>query len=520
MHISSIFHLFFLFFSSFIICYAKDSIYILSDIGQSCFDACFNRAMNCNLKVRTNNSYDIFIKLGLHCDVLSKNWTAQYEPMFIPSSAPNKGVCAGFTNVPAGTECGAAHASARRVCRCDPPSTSPKAFGTGLSQGVLTAQPQTIFTWVLPPPSPSQPHPHAALTHWWMTASQEAVASAWFALYIDGEPNASITFQPGMAGGVGFNDPQAPWGTKNFGKGAASGGYFLNFRIPFTRSVRATAWLGRGTSPNPPAPPTSAGFYTIIRGAPHVPISIGGITLPVGARLVLQRRAARLSPFQFYTVADVPPTYSGLFFMHTLAVQSTDLNFLEGCYHMYADDDYSPAPSEGPDPQFPGTVLSTGTEDFFDSAWYFDAGEFHMPVSGFTHMNISGDMPHPGAHTVGVQGPAPRQVVTWSAYRFQERDPLPFSSGFRLEWRNGDLVSGGRKCLTLHPTHGVMAAVRVPDTDTGVRCGTAPARCPGGVRFVRREVPITDRLIGFGHADVQSYAWIYIWSNGGPKAYS
>jgi hypothetical protein len=78
--------------------------------------------------------------------------------------------------------------------------------------------------------------------------------------------------------------------------------------------------------------------------------------------------------------------------MHTLAVQSANLNFLEGCYHQY-----SPYSQE-----FPGTVLSTGTEDYFDSAWYFDGGQFRLPVSGFTHYH--GDS----------------KGVTWSAYRFHE----------------------------------------------------------------------------------------------------
>ena len=43
----------------------------------------------------------------------------------------------------------------------------------------------------------------------------------------------------------------------------------------------------------------------------------------------------------------------------TLAVQSGDLNFLEGCFHAYTPYNQS----------YPGTLLSTGTEDYFDSAW-------------------------------------------------------------------------------------------------------------------------------------------------------
>jgi hypothetical protein len=28
----------------------------------------------------------------------------------------------------------------------------------------------------------------------------------------------------------------------------------------------------------------------------------------------------------------------------------------------------------------------------------------------------------------------------WSAYRFHEMDPLRFNNGFRLVWRNGDVL--------------------------------------------------------------------------------
>ena len=87
--------------------------------------------------------------------------------------------------------------------------------------------------------------------------------------------------------------------------------------------------------------------------------------------------------------------------MSTLAVNNTGkkaggLNFLEGCYHMY----------DPPDQAWPGTVLSTGTEDYFDSGWYFDAGEFRMPVSGFTHLKQTD------------------AVTEWSGYRFHDMDPL------------------------------------------------------------------------------------------------
>lgn len=51
-------------------------------------------------------------------------------------------------------------------------------------------------------------------------------------------------------------------------------------------------------------------------------------------------------------VVDVP-SGDGLVYQTALAVESKNKNFLEGCYHLYTPHDQA----------FPGTVLSTGTED-------------------------------------------------------------------------------------------------------------------------------------------------------------
>ncbi len=60
---------------------------------------------------------------------------------------------------------------------------------------------------------------------------------------------------------------------------------------------------------------------------------------------------------------------------------------------------------------------------------YFNAGEFHFPVSGFTHLNTSNG-------------------ITFSSYRFHEMDPLMFSDGFQFMWRIGDAVdASGIKCM-------------------------------------------------------------------------
>lgn len=117
---------------------------------------------------------------------------------------------------------------------------------------------------------------------------------------------ASIQFFPPLACGVGSGDNHAPWGTKWFGKGAADGSccslmrqcellrqcsrmlvgaWFQNFRIPFKRSVKVTTQS---------VTTSFGGFYIIVRGAPDLPIVIGGYAVPAAR--------ARLNQFRFSAV--------------------------------------------------------------------------------------------------------------------------------------------------------------------------------------------------------------------------
>ena len=63
----------------------------------------------------------------------------------------------------------------------------------------------------------------------------------------------------------------------------------------------------------------------------------------------------------------MPKGHEGLVFMTALAVNNsgTGVGFLEGCPHLF----------DPPDAAWPGILLGSGTEDYFDSGWYFNAGE-------------------------------------------------------------------------------------------------------------------------------------------------
>jgi len=307
--------------------------------------------------------------------------------------------------VPGGVFCGGASADTQRLCRCDAPSNAITTFGFGYSDGAIYTTETTVFHWFVAPGDVG------VMTHFWTTYFRTEDDGVIIRYYVDGETDASLVFTPSLSCGVGFYDTQAAWGTKWFGKGAEDGGYFLNFRIPFRKSIVDTTQHMYGTY---------GAFFLIMRGGTNLPINIGGIDVPLtSARLQLFTTNATYQPLDWVTLVSLPAGTTGIHFMHTLSVSSGNLNFLEGCYHMYSP----------PTQDFPGTLLSTGTEDYFDSAWYFNAGQFHLPVSGFTHLNQTGP-------------------TTWSAYRFHEMDPLQFNDGFELVWRNGDTFDpAGIKCM-------------------------------------------------------------------------
>jgi len=243
------------------------------------------------------------------------------------------------------------------------------------------------------------------LTHMWSTAPSAVLDSVIIRVYVDGESTASIQFTFPLASGVGFGDQAAPWGTDLIGKGAAWGAWNNNLRVPFLKSVRVTAQAINANG-------VTGGFYFIVRGAPNLPVAIGGFPVPIdkGARLKLSAKTATLEPLEWFPTLQLT-SGSGIVLFHTLVVSSGNENFMEGCYHFY-----SPYNA-----QFPGVLISSGTEDYFDSAWYFNAGQFRLQNAGYTHFtnNASG--------------------VTWSAYRMHQVDPLIFSGGVQHVWRNGDL---------------------------------------------------------------------------------
>ena len=223
-------------------------------------------------------------------------------------------------------------------------------------------------------------------------------------VHMDGEAEPSLDNNLLFFHGIGFNGDQIPWGTRRAGHTANGGGLYNTFRIPYSTSIKVTA-----TSPS------SSTIWFIIRGVENYPVILGDLQLPSDARLRLYKNVnASLEPLEFITLADVPAMTGALFALFFAASNNKkDPSFLEACFRAVIDNQ-------------PTSFLSSGTEDFFLSAFYFSGGPYHLDNSGVTFLSD-------GSSTV-------------SAYKYFENDPILFNSSLLLQWRAGETYDGTDGC--------------------------------------------------------------------------
>ena len=223
------------------------------------------------------------------------------------------------------------------------------------------------------------------------------------------------------------------------------------YRIPFGKSIKITLMQPKG----------KCMFWYIIRGVENLPVVLGDLILPSNARLRLYKNeGVTLNPMQYYTLASVTGK-GGALFQSTLKANSSDLNFLEACYRVQID---------GGETQ----LLSSGTEDFFLSAYYFNQGTFHLPNSGATY----------------IQSPG---FVT--AYKFFENDPVLFTKSFVLMSRCGE---DNYHCLKNSTSHYLRG-----DPESCTVTADGRKMCYPGRGPLNR--------VALAQTKVTTYTWVYEW---------
>ena len=261
-------------------------------------------------------------------------------------------------------------------------------------------------------------------------------------IYVDGELVPSIDFLLLLGHGIGFTEsdelPNIPWNINKIGHDA-DGGLYNTYRIPFRKDIRITA-----------THPVGGMFWYIVRGVENYPLVFGDLLLPDTAKLRLfKQENVLMHPLDFITVANITES-AGALFQVTFAANSTDYGYLEGCWRADIDSKY---------PSF----LSSGTEDFFLSAYYFNRGVYHSPNSGCTYKGGHGAI---------------------SAYKFFENDPLLFTESFQMIWRAAEKLNGVDGCPSDFPPPRTMFSSKVHSKIKGVQ---------------------------YADAVVTIYLWAYVW---------
>lgn len=209
-------------------------------------------------------------------------------------------------------------------------------------------------------------------------------------MYWDGEENPSVEVPIGDFFGTGFQYKHyvTPF------LGMSSGGYYSYFPMPFNRSARIEAENQTGQEIN--------SFYF------HIDYHKLSQQLdPDIAYFHAQwRREPRTQTKENYLVLDAEG--KGHLVGVNLNMQSynNDMQYLEGDEMVYVDGETHPS------------MYGTGTEDYFNSGWYFNRGEFAAPYHGLIIKDDS--------------------LARIAAYRFHVVDAIPFARSLRFTVEHGD----------------------------------------------------------------------------------
>jgi hypothetical protein len=278
-----------------------------------------------------------------------------------------------------------------------------KSFSSAIKAGILVANEEKILYERASGPG--------VVTEQWFTGEGVMDQDARIRVYIDGEINASLDFMLFLAHGIGVGESSeaknVPWSSRLMSHVADGGGLYNTIRIPFLKSLKIT--VSRTHS-------LLKIIYYIVRGVENYPLVLGDLLLPPNTKLHLYKNEnVLLNPLQFLSLAQVNNS-AGALFMVTMATNSSNYLYLEACMRAVVDSEQM--------------FLSSGTEDFFLSAYYFNTGIYHTNDAGLTAKDNRGFV---------------------SMYKFFERDPILFTKSFELKWRCGETIDDKNGCPSVFP---------------------------------------------------------------------
>jgi hypothetical protein len=209
-------------------------------------------------------------------------------------------------------------------------------------------------------------------------------------MYWDDEKDPSVEVPIGDFFGTGFSYKQyiTPF------LGMSSGGYYSYFPMPFNKSARIEVVNETGQEIN-------SFYYHIDYHQLNSPLEPN--TAYFHATWHREPRTDSKLPF---TILEAEGTGHVVGINLNMQSYNNDMQYLEGDEMVYVDGEKHPS------------IWGTGTEDYFNSGWYFNKGEFAAPFHGLI---IKDD-------TLG----------RIAAYRFHIVDAIPFKKSIRFTIEHGD----------------------------------------------------------------------------------
>jgi hypothetical protein len=209
-------------------------------------------------------------------------------------------------------------------------------------------------------------------------------------MYWDGEKDPSVEVPIGDFFGTGFQYKQfiTPF------IGMSSGGYYCYFPMPFNKSARVEVMNETGQA-------IPSFYYHIDYHKLPQPLDS-----TVAYFHAAWHREIRTDPSHYYTLLEAEG--EGHLVGINMSMQSYDggLTFLEGDEMIYVDGEKQ------------ASIKGTGTEDYFNSGWYFNQGEYSAPYHGLILKDDS--------------------LGRIAAYRFHILDCIPFTKSIRALIEHGD----------------------------------------------------------------------------------
>jgi len=211
-------------------------------------------------------------------------------------------------------------------------------------------------------------------------------------IYWDGEPAPSVEAPVGDFFGVGFAEYRHYTALP---LGMSSGGFYCYFPMPFSKGARVEV-------ENQSEKKINAFYYNITYhrfDALENDAETG--------RFHARWRHEKTLPGSNYTLLEAAGKghYVGCN-LNMQGLKPLSFWFLEGDEMIYVDGE-----------QHPPAIHGTGTEDYFNSGWYFRNGVFGGPYHGLT-----------------IKDPLRSRI---SAYRFHIEDPIPFNKSIRVTMEHG-----------------------------------------------------------------------------------